>query len=162
MADPCSTTIEPLEVTHALLKTPDLKKTTLTYTSVGVFHKALGVLVVIRATQLTLRSNTVIPAVITYTTTNLSCSQIAFLIKVTHLWVTITIAPWNNKKNRYSCIVCRYTVTLWQCCFELLTSANIRVCFSTWPPGGVLVKVLTLLTVVPHCVVLANTSTVHL
>lgn len=43
-----------------------------------------------------------------------------------------------------------------------LTSANIRVCFSTWPPGGIMVKVLTLLTVVPNCIVLAHTSTMHL
>lgn len=49
----------------------------LTYTGIGVVHRALRVLVVIWPTQITLGSSMVVPAVITHTTTNPTSSQIA-------------------------------------------------------------------------------------
>lgn len=54
-----------------------IKITVTRYTGIRVVHRALRVLVVKRPTELTLRSNAVVPAVITHTTANPTSGQIA-------------------------------------------------------------------------------------
>lgn len=46
--------------------------------------------------------------------------------------------------------------------FMLFTPADVSYIFSSRPPGGVMMKVLTPLTVLSSCVVQTHTSTVNL